>query len=245
MLVEPFKVGTFNGHYQGKYPEWEMQWQRLCAKAKVDNIQVLLGTREIKTVLDVGCGTGAVLSEIQRRKLGTEHIGIDVGTSKEHVDPQARNLVLLQYDGKTIPFQDNSFDLTYSSHVLEHVLNPRMFLQEMSRVSKKVIYVEVPCEMHIRRTYRSIQSSLDIGHINSYTVETFLVLLQTSGLEVMAFDIFDHSFELYRFFYNSFMRAMVTMVVRRVPFTISRLLSSRLFTYHCGALCNQSDSSFV
>jgi len=222
-----------------------MQWQRLCAKAKVNNIQMLLGSREIKTVLDVGCGTGVVLSEMQRRNIGSEHIGIDVEASKEHVDPQARNLTLREYDGKTLPFRDNSFDLAYASHVVEHVLHPRMFPQEMSRVAKKVIYVEVHCETHIRRTHRSIQRSLDIGHINCHTPETFLVLLQTSGLEVMAFEIFDHSFEIYQFLCNSYIRAGVTMAVRRVPFTINRVLSSRLFTYHCGALCKRSDSSFI
>lgn len=245
MLMEPFNVEPFNRHYEGQVSTWETQYQRLCAKAKANNIENLLGDIKVHTVLDVGCGTGVVLLEMQRRKIGTEHVGIDVTTSNNHVDPLASNLTLLEYDGKMLPFKDNSFDLVYASHVVEHVLNPRAFLQEVSKVANNVIYVEVPCEMHIRRTQRTIQSSLNIGHINCYTPETFLLLLQTSGLEVKAFDIFDHKFEIYRFLYKSITRAAAVMAVRRVPFTLSRLLASRLFTYHCGALCRQSESAFI
>jgi SAM-dependent methyltransferase len=245
MLMAPFNVGTFNSHYQGEFSEWEMEWQCVCAKAKVNNIQTLLGGREVRTVLDVGCGTGAVLAEIQRREIGTKHIGIDAEDSSSHAVSQAYNLTLLEYDGKILPFRDNSFDLVYASHVLEHVLNPRAFLQEVSRVASDVIYIEVPCEMHIRRTRGSTQRSLQIGHINFYTVETFMLLLQTSGLQVIAFDVFDHELQIYRFLSKSLIRAVATMAVRRVPFTISPLLASRLFTYHCGALCKQSDGSFI
>lgn len=41
------------------------------------------------------------------------------------------------YDGKTLPFADNSQDYIYNSHVLEHITDYRETIQEWFRVIKK------------------------------------------------------------------------------------------------------------
>ena len=40
------------------------------------------------------------------------------------------------YDGKTIPFEDKSFDSILSNQVFEHVFNPNDFIKEVNRVTK-------------------------------------------------------------------------------------------------------------
>lgn len=45
--------------------------------------------------------------------------------------------------GENLPFKDKTFDYVISSHVLEHVNNPSIFLEEISRVGKKG-YIETP-----------------------------------------------------------------------------------------------------
>lgn len=50
---------------------------------------------------------------------------------------------IVYYDGKTFPFNDNEFDYVICSHVLEHVLEPENFLNELFRVAKKG-YIEYP-----------------------------------------------------------------------------------------------------
>jgi len=45
--------------------------------------------------------------------------------------------------GENLPFKDKTFDYVISSHVLEHVNNPSIFLEEISRVGKKG-YIEAP-----------------------------------------------------------------------------------------------------
>jgi len=64
--------------------------------------------------------------------------------------------------------------------VIEHVPNPRRLLREIARVARRFIYVEVPCELHLRTTRRALQRTLDIGHINAYTPESLQLLVETS-----------------------------------------------------------------
>ncbi len=49
----------------------------------------------------------------------------------------------IKADGASLPFEDNAFDYVICSHVLEHVKNPRSFLNELSRVGKRG-YLEAP-----------------------------------------------------------------------------------------------------
>lgn len=55
-----------------------------------------------------------------------------------------RTVVL--YDGNFFPFKNKCFDFSICSHVLEHVDNPKIFLEEISRISKKG-YIETPNEI--------------------------------------------------------------------------------------------------
>jgi SAM-dependent methyltransferase len=235
MLIQPFTVRPLNKHYEGSYSESELRWRRLGANDKVSNLQQLLADRRVDSVLEVGCGTGSVLAEIVRRGIGTSHVGIDVADPKEHTDPNAIGLDLRRYDGSRLPFADVSFDLVVASHVIEHVPDPRGFVSELARVSRGTVFVEVPCEINVRTRAAAVQAALDTGHINAYTPESFLVLLQTTGVEVLDLRLFDHSNEVHAF--NS--RPLVwrlKVLARRALLSANPLLASRLFCYHCAAL---------
>ena len=142
----------------------------------------------------------------------------------------------MDYDGEHIPFTDGSIDFVYASHVVEHVLNPRGFIKEISRVAKRFIYLEVPCELHLRTKHSDMQTTLNIGHINSYSPESFSMLCQTAGVTIIESRLFDHSPEVHAFD-SSFTRAQVKMKIRRALLSANPILASRIFTYHFGVLC--------
>lgn len=48
------------------------------------------------------------------------------------------------YDGGAFPFQDNQFDYVICSHVVEHVIDPTSFLNEIFRVGTGRGYLEFP-----------------------------------------------------------------------------------------------------
>ncbi|HEX9964285.1 MAG TPA: class I SAM-dependent methyltransferase [Allosphingosinicella sp.] len=82
-------------------------------------------------LLEIGAGSGKQALELSKR--GFEVEAIEIGSS----DYAKNRLYPIQdYDGRTIPFPDSSFDLVYSSNVLEHVPDLTNMHKEIRRVLK-------------------------------------------------------------------------------------------------------------
>jgi SAM-dependent methyltransferase len=235
-----FRCPDLQELYSRKYDDKMTHWRAICAIDKASNIAFMLAgmSSSIEHVLEVGCGTGAVLEELAARKVGTSFTGIEIGTERTH-NQQRDDLHIHAYDGHKIPYDDRSFDLVYATHVLEHVTDERGFLCELRRVSRRFVYIEVPCELHLRTTRRALQQSLDIGHINAYTPESFALQLETSGLIVKNLKLFDQPYSIHRF-HSPVWQAIVKTVTRKGLLSLNQSIASRIFTYHCGALCEQA-----
>jgi len=104
------------------------------------------------------------------------------------------------YDGEVLPFAETFVrpGLCQSRHRARAKI-PGRLLREIARVARRFIYVEVPCELHLRTTRRALQRTLDIGHINAYTPESLQLLVETSGLNLESIRVFDHSLAVHRF----------------------------------------------
>lgn len=83
-------------------------------------------------ILEIGGGTGVQAKLIA--DLGFTIESIDVEQSV-YIDDKVYPVKL--YDGETIPFPDGSFDIIFSSNVLEHIPHINEFEGEMARVLKK------------------------------------------------------------------------------------------------------------
>jgi len=101
-------------------------------------------------ILDVGCGTGSVMSIVNRK--GNRNIyGIEI--SKTSVkECKTRKLNCKIYNGKSIPFQDNYFHVVGSFNVLEHTDDPINFLNEQYRVLRNNGYIVVVCPNFLSTT---------------------------------------------------------------------------------------------
>lgn len=84
-----------------------------------------------KDLLEIGSGTGYQLS-LLAEKCKTA-AGIDLASSAYACD---RLMPVTDYDGAHIPFPDRSFDVIFSSSVLEHIVDVPGFHKEMLRVLK-------------------------------------------------------------------------------------------------------------
>lgn len=88
--------------------------------------------------LDVGCGAGYSMKKACI-ELDCECYGIDPMPGGHGVGRYSEldsSLNIVQGVSEKIPFESNSFDVVYSSHVLEHVDDEHKSLHEMKRVLK-------------------------------------------------------------------------------------------------------------
>jgi SAM-dependent methyltransferase len=80
-------------------------------------------------LLDFGCGRKPYENLFQVQ----EYIGVDIEqTGHDH----ANSRVDVFYNGRELPFADNTFDSLFCSEVLEHIFNPDEILPEINRVMK-------------------------------------------------------------------------------------------------------------
>lgn len=85
-------------------------------------------------ILDVGCGEGSRLDYLLE---GDNGVGIDI--NKYAIALAKKNFPRFKFivgQGPLLPFEDNSFEVVYSTFVLEHTTDPETFLKEMVRVLK-------------------------------------------------------------------------------------------------------------
>lgn len=80
-------------------------------------------------LLDFGCGS----KPYKALFTVSEYVGTDIEVSGHDHRHEA---IDVYYDGKTLPFADESFDSVFSSEVFEHVFNLSQILGELRRVLK-------------------------------------------------------------------------------------------------------------
>ena len=101
----------------------------------IDDLEVQVTTPFARgaRVLELGCGTGLILSRIA--EVAEEAVGIDLS---EGMARRARDRGLNVHIGSVcdLPFEDDQFDLAYSFKVLAHVPNVRTAIREATRVTR-------------------------------------------------------------------------------------------------------------
>ncbi len=85
-------------------------------------------------LLDTGCGKMPYRNYILENTKISEYVGLDIETAKTYDDYIKPDVT---WNGKKMPFDDNSFDCILATEVLEHVPKPDIFLSEVFRVLKK------------------------------------------------------------------------------------------------------------
>lgn len=80
-------------------------------------------------VLEIGSGTGFQLGLLKKHFRQAE--GIEIAGSNYR---KVRDVGITEYDGLHIPFEDNSFEVVFSSNTLEHVVDLTAFENEIKRV---------------------------------------------------------------------------------------------------------------
>lgn len=100
------------------------------------------GLTNARRVLEVGCGTGAILHEI---KSAVSPHGLDLEpASLAECRIHAPSALLTRGDAHFLPYPDGSFDIVYCHFLLLWVRDPLQVLREMARVGRCVLAFAEP-----------------------------------------------------------------------------------------------------
>jgi SAM-dependent methyltransferase len=159
------------------------QYEERLTPCQVSCVYKLIGPLlDDKAVLDIGCSTGDYLERFSRASVGLDYSEPNLAICRE------KGLTVEKADfNEPLPFRDGSYDVTFCSHVLEHVDSPINLLREMHRLLKpggKSI-LAVPVE---RSVVRCIMRDSYFGghptHLYSFSHDCLRRLLETAGFTV-------------------------------------------------------------
>lgn len=185
--------------YRTETAHW---WYRVRRKIVRGLIKKYSHPAQAPKILDVGCGTGQLLKELN--DFG-ECYGIDV--SKEAVEfCKKRHLENIKIGNATqIPYEDEKFDIVLALDVLEHIQDDKLAVREIKRVlrtgGKFVVFV--PAFQFLWGKTDEINH-----HFRRYRMPGLVQELEGEGLHIIRKSYFNTALffpvAIMRFFINKF-----------------------------------------
>jgi ubiquinone/menaquinone biosynthesis C-methylase UbiE len=100
------------------------------------------GVESDDPILEVGCGTGRFLRLLSEAGFSNVH-GIDQSRSMIESGRELGDAETVVGDAFRLPFEDDAFEVAYSIHVLMHLPDKRGFIDELKRVSERLVIFEL------------------------------------------------------------------------------------------------------
>jgi ubiquinone/menaquinone biosynthesis C-methylase UbiE len=137
-----------------------------------------------ESVLDVGCGTGAL-----ERQLGDAVVGIDLS---ERMLARASG-ERVAGDALTLPFGDETFDAVASISVLHYWVEPVRVLREMRRVMRvgaRLVLTDCDDYLACRICDRVLRLRHADGYARAYGSRELRQLIESAGYATVAVDTY-------------------------------------------------------
>lgn len=136
-------------------------------------------------ILEVGSASGGVLKYFQEN--GCEVTGIDL--DRRYLNYGISKNLDLRF-GNLNDFDTSvKYDCIILSHVLEHLVNPRKILQELSNYLHYdgFVYIEVPSLDRLKKGYYNFNLSnfFHIAHVSHFSHNNLYNLIKSSGFKII------------------------------------------------------------
>ncbi len=141
------------------------------------------------TLVEIGCGEGHLLRAVAQVRPDVRCIGFDPNSTieTENGKIEARAELFLP----TVHLQELRPDLLVSRHVLEHLMNPLGFIQQLQFAAswheiETSLLIEVPCVDHVLKLGRTVDFFYE--HNSHFTTVSLRRMLERCSSEVQLID---------------------------------------------------------
>ncbi len=219
------------------------RWRGLGAVGKADHVVALCAEAGLRprSTLEIGCGDGALLCELEARGFGGRLAGVEITRAAVEIAKARPQIDAVElYDGVKLEAGDGEYELGILSHVLEHVVDPAALLAEAARACRAVV-MEVPLEANVsaRRAVKR-EHAEEVGHLQRLDRAGARAIVADAGLRV-AGELEDALPRRVHTFFATTKRARAKgtakWVARSATHRLSPGLAKRLFTVHYACLC--------
>ncbi len=180
---------------------WQSKWDDMKKYGPFSRhlrriIKNIIRPLEFESVLDVGCGQGSFLEELQAEFPGIKPRGIDLSQSavklaRERV-PSGRFIVM----DITNAALDEKCDLVVCSEVLEHIPDDITALRNLRKMTGKYLLVSTP-QGRMRKFEKQV------GHVRNYGAGELVNKVESSGFTVLS--VVEWGFPFYSPLYRNFL----------------------------------------
>lgn len=144
-------------------------------------------------VLDIGCGLGGTLQEIENRYPNVELYGVEINPSVVDIAGNYMNICCADIECDNIPFKCK-FDYIILADILEHTKEPEKVLLKLKQylTPSGAFIISLPNIMHISVIYQLLhghfqyteEGILDHTHLRFFALTDILEMLNKCGLKV-------------------------------------------------------------
>lgn len=138
-----------------------------------------------ESILEVGAASGYNLSLYTgKRRLGIEPSALNCKLAKKNYGVDMFNGLWSEFLEKN---SGETFDLIFTSHVLEHIVDPMKFIRECATICNRYMFVEVPCFdiKFVEEPYGMFAEE----HVNYFTIQSLWNLMNNAGFAPIEFEM--------------------------------------------------------
>lgn len=190
--MNPDDLDAVNREYGKLAPDYDQRWSfyiRATLRETLNRFELHPGER----LLDVGCGTGALLGALAASSEGVKLHGTDPSSEMLEMARQKLDTSVVLKPGRAddLPFPDQVFDVVVSTNAFHYFRDPIAAIGEMARVLRprgRLVITDWCDDFLACRLCNLWLRLFDPAHFRTYGQKEFRQLLEQAGFQITLLD---------------------------------------------------------
>lgn len=185
MSVNKIEKRYRDGTYLKNNPNWDRQdclWKANLVNNILNEFKITL-----KSVCEIGCGTGDVLVHLKQFYPNCEFTGYDISPQvKQFWEEHKADGIHFQC-GDFLELDKQNYDCILLLDVIEHLSNPFHFLDAVQKKAQYFVF-HFPLDLSVSTIMREktlLNARAQVGHIHYFTKGLALAILQDAGFNIL------------------------------------------------------------